>query len=377
MKKILLTTSALAGVVLVAGTAAAEAPTVAFTGSTDYYVRFADSDFPANVNRGEAGPGWDINQHAVASELVWDVNATADNGLQFGANVQVRYAGALATDEAWIDFAGSWGRVVIGDDDGAGDNTQVQGAVDPVAAWDTGRFTGAVNGPAGYNGGTNGGMIAEGGGDNSKIAYYSPSFAGFSGAVSIMPSSQASFGGDNAEGATAVTGFGSLTFNNVTEAALNYSGTFSDVGVRLHGAYQWADTDTGNGDRRQDVGAYQLGANVAFAGFTVGAGYGDNDDSGCTSGLANCDAGDWWNAGVAYNFGAGSVGISYSEMENNQDGGTRSDEQEAISLTASYTVAQGLTAYGGVGFFEQTDGDVAANQTVDSTVFVLGTRVNF
>jgi len=371
MKKTLLTTSALAGVVFVAGSAFAEAPKVTFSGSTDYYVRVTDYDTPTGGTEPQNGPGWDINQHAVASELIWDANATADNGLQFGANVQLRYAGAVTTDEAWVDFAGSWGRVVLGDDDGVLDNNQVSGAsVLPVAAWDTGRFTGALAIPTGWASatGTNG-TVGEASSDSSKIAYYSPSFAGFSVAVSATPDTGAEYGTTNTAGTTA--------YGNVLEGTVNYKGDFSGVGVALYAGAATGEAFATGGASRDDLSAYQVGGSVSVAGFSLGLGYGDSDDSGCATAQTGCEAGKFFNAGLAYNFGAGAVGVGYATTFDAKTT-TAGTEMEAryYSIDASYTIAQGLTGYGGV-MFATRDNNAATNSEADSTVFVLGTRVNF
>ena len=368
MKKTLLTTSTLAGVALVAGSAFAEAPKVTFSGSTDYYVRVSDYDAPAG-RAPQNGPGWDINQHAVASELIWDANATADNGLQFGANVQLRYAGTAATDEAWVDFAGSWGRVVLGDDDGVLDNNQVSGgSVLPLGAWDTGRFTGSLANPTATAWGVSGtnASAGEASADASKIAYYSPSFAGFSVGVSATPDTGSTFGATNT-GAT-------TDYSNVFEGTINYRGDFSGVGVALYAGAATGEAFATNGASRDDLSAWQVGGSVSVAGFSLGLGYGDSDDSGCLTAQTGCDAGKFFNAGLAYNFGAGSVGVGYAKTSDFK-ATTAASEQEGTyySVEGSYTVAQGLTAYGGVLWAEREEGNVDA----DSTIFVLGTRVNF
>jgi len=380
MKKTLLTTSALAGVVFVAGSAFAEAPKVTFSGSTDYYVRMTDYDTPTGGTEPQNGPGWDINQHAVASELIWDANATADNGLQFGANVQLRYAGAagaVSTDEAWIDFAGSWGRVVLGDDDGVLDNNQVSGAsVLPVAAYDTGRFTGSLATPAGWASptGTNG-SVGEASSDVSKIAYYSPSFAGFSVAVSATPDSSSEYGAANT--ATAVATGATTSYSNILEGTVNYKGDFSGVGVALYAGGAAGEANATLGAARDDLSAWQVGGSVSVAGFSLGLGYGDSDDSGCLTVQSGCESGKFFNAGLAYNFGAGAVGIGYATTFDAK-ATTAGTEMEAryYSIDASYTIAQGLTGYGGV-MFATRDNNAVTNSEADSTVFVLGTRVNF
>lgn len=139
MKKTLLATSALAGAVALSATAAnaGEAPVMTFSGNLSYEYIFVD-----NENRGVNGTdGHVITANEQQSELVWDARGTADNGLEYGANIQWRAMGvdadAGAFDEAWIDFRGGWGRLFVGAEDGVDgllvpDSNGIQ-----VGAWGT------------------------------------------------------------------------------------------------------------------------------------------------------------------------------------------------------------------------------------------------
>ena len=117
MKKTLLATSALVGATaLAAGAAnAGEAPVMTFSGNLSYEYIFVDNEIKAaNGNDGHI-----ITANEQQSELVWDARGTADNGLEYGANIQWRWARAdRGFDEAWIDFRGGWGRLFVGAEDG-------------------------------------------------------------------------------------------------------------------------------------------------------------------------------------------------------------------------------------------------------------------
>lgn len=369
MRRLLLTGSAIAGCTLVHGAVLAEAPKVTFSGSTDYYLRVTDYDAPAGVATGRNGPGWDINQQADASELIWDARATAENGLRFGANMQLRYAGSAATDESWIDLAGAWGRVVLGDDDGVVDNTEVSGeTVLPLGAYDTARFTGAVATPAGFQSGSTAAGVAGESVDASKIAYYSPSFAGFAAALSMTPDTGSTFGADNS-GAVG-------RYGNLLEAALTYGSQFGPLGVKASLGYIRGSSFASGGASREDAGALQLGGSVSYQAVTFGLGYGDSGDSGCLTAVAACDQGRLFNAGLTYRSGALALGAGYAATwDADIDGNGRHDDATYASLEATYAVTSGLTGYGGMLWASTTDGDVG--QGFDSTIFVLGTRVNF
>lgn len=382
MRKSLLTTSALVGAAVLASPllttapAAAQDVEVSMSGSIRYYLRNIDSDAST------PGPGWEINDHAPATELRWDVNATADNGLQYGGRIDFRPTTG-GTDEAWLDFQGGWGTVVIGDDDGVVDSKQVAGtSVMPIGAWDTGRFTGGFLAPAGFvNGNSAPGVFGESG-DSSSISYYSPSFAGFSVGLTATPDTSSSFGNGSND---ATAGQTNTIVHNQYEIAVAYANEFDGFGIDLSAGYVGGTTEANGGLNQgrtagndfEDVGAFQLGANVSVAGFGVGVGYWDNDDSGCASGTTGCDAGMGFDAGLSYNFGAGAIGVGYAYGETDWDGTNGEDEETVYSIEADYDLATGLNVFGGVAFAEREDDAGGANSSVDSTVFVLGTTLSF
>ena len=107
MKKTLLGASALVGVASFAAAPAlaAEAPEISFSGALGYEAVWSDGDQEA------AGTGLNITGNEQQSELVWSATGTADNGLEYGANVQWRWlgagAGAGGFDESYMDFRGA------------------------------------------------------------------------------------------------------------------------------------------------------------------------------------------------------------------------------------------------------------------------------
>lgn len=371
MKKILLGTSALALAALTAGSAvAAEAPKLEISGSMDYYFRTSDNE---NVNVG--GKGSTINMHNPASEIVFDVNAVADNGLEYGGRVEWRY-GANSTDEAWLEFGGNWGKVYFGDQDGAVDGNQIAGAsVLAKGLHDTGRWMGGVDltgNDNDYNNIDTVGLVGESS-DASKIYYETPSFGGFSAAISYTPDTASTFG----------TSAGNNNgFDNTVEASLSFSQDFNGVGFSamvgaLHGDAQSFDGNTAAaGVSLESDTAFLGGVKVDVAGFEVAAGYGDRGDHGCLSSAAGCDMGKFYDLGVAYSFDALKVGAAYFHSELNQDGAGSDDELDTFGVEANYTVAEGLSTYAGVLWANSEDGDTSGNDN-DSTVFVVGTALSF
>jgi len=376
MKKTLLATSALAGAVALSATAAnaGEAPVMTFSGNLSYEYIFVD-----NENRGVNGTdGHVITANEQQSELVWDARGTADNGLEYGANIQWRAMGvdadAGAFDEAWIDFRGGWGRLFVGAEDGVDgllvpDSNGIQ-----VGAWGTDgngalraetsiNVTGANTGsgyymdPAHYTG------------DSNKIGYVTPSFSGFSAGISFAPDAGDTTRSDFAEdGAT-----------NAVELAARFNTDFSGVGVSVGGSYGFAESNSvapsTNGLAQDDIESWRVGASVSVAGFSFAADYLDNDESGCADGVAGCDAGDGWAVGAAYSFGPGAISASYQSFDENT-AGNNEIETDIFHAGINYQIAEGLSARVNGYHIDSTDQN-AATIDGDSTVVIVGTRVQF
>ncbi len=374
MKKVLLTTSALAGAsLLTAGTAAAEAPVMTFSGALAYEAVMFDGD------QADAGTGFNVTANEQQSELVWDARGSADNGLKYRANIQWRWANGGAGgnagtfDEAWLDFTGGFGRLFIGGEDGVSDLAAgTSGHSVQVGTWGTDgnnalrhvNFLGMSTALHYYA--SHAGMT----GDANKIGYITPNFGGFSAGVSYSPNStflQAQ--GTNNDGNA-----------NAWEFAAGWSGSFGDVTLGVDGSYGIADDQSGvNGVDNEDVGSYMVGATVGFAGFQIAGAFLDNGDSNCVKTVTNCDAGDGWNVGASYNFGPGAVSIMYQQSENDTDGNGRDDEVSILHAGVNYNIAEGLSAHLNGYWFDlenEAGSGVAANSN-DATVVILGTRVTF
>jgi hypothetical protein len=391
MKKVLLTTSALAGASLMAAAPAqAEAPVMTFSGALAYEMVFFGGDQAA------AGTGVNITANEQQSEFVWDARGSADNGLNYRANVQWRYpAGGGANtgsfDEMWLDFTGGFGRVYIGQEDGVSDLVAgTSGHSVQVGAWGTDgnnalrhvNFLGLNTGLHYYA--SHAGMTS----DANKIGYVTPNFAGFQAGISYSPNSGAgqTAGSNNDGNAHAI------------ELAAGWDGSFGDVTVGVDGSYGWADAQDGGTltpratnpltgavtpasilTDQEDIGAYMVGGTVGFAGFQLAAAYLDNGDSGCTKANANCDAGDGYNVGASYNFGPGGVSVMWQESSDDLNGDSREDEASILHAGINYNIAEGLSTHLNAYWFdlENESGSGVATNSNDATVVILGTRVTF
>lgn len=388
MKKVLLASSALLGAsAFVAGSAYAEKPVMTFSGSLAYEMVFSDGDQPA------AGDGSAITANEQMSELVWDAKGSTDAGLNYQANAQWRYTAGNtgAFDETWLKFSGGWGSVILGSDDPVSDIVAgTAGHSVQAGTWGTDgnnalrntSYLGLATATHYYQSSI--GMTS----DSNKISYITPNFAGFQAGVSFTPQS-------------GVTGQAVETNNpskeNVVDLAASWGGEFGGVGLKFDASYQFGEDAAGGTvagftqnattgaitpggaitTDQEDINSYMIGGMVNFAGFGLAAGYFDNQDSGVTKG-SNGDAGSGFNIGGSYSFGPGSVSVMYQNSTDDLNGDNLEDESTIYHVGTTYTIADGLNAYGSYYniSLDNEGGNTNANQN-DAQVVIIGTRVSF
>lgn len=360
MKKLLIGTSALVALGALPAIANAEAPALSISGAVDIAFSTGSDE--------TAGSGAGLGLGNSSTQLIFDWKGSSDNGLTYGARLDYRFQNS-DVDEQYIYLSGGWGALHIGGDDGVIDNNVPGG--ESVLVGDFG-FDGnnQINNPVGNANVAP--TLDTGTDDNMKFSYYSPNFSGFSFGASYIPDVSNDPGNN--------TGTGSGVNNSGTngtargdapqfEGTLAYSGSFDAVGFSAGIGYAYQEGGTGF----EDATGLMAGATVSFAGFSAGVGYGDNGDTGCAA-AANCEAGDWINFGLAYNFGPGAVSLGYAMAEQDING-LGSDEAQALHLDAQYTVAEGLKAYAGVNV--NTSEDASAQNEVGSYQGLVGLTVSF
>src|SRR3954471_4727413 len=181
MRKILLATTALAAF---AGfsSAANDQITVSLGGYTEFFGAIYDNNVVNGTHR----------EFQLESEIVIKADGKADNGLLYGTKVELQNStgGAgptgVGTDEASVYVGGFWGRVELGDFDGAADTLAIYAPlvgvesidgdyVDFVTVTGTGTRTGFALGNQPWNS-TTGAVKAPDSSDATKIMYLTPRF---------------------------------------------------------------------------------------------------------------------------------------------------------------------------------------------------------
>jgi hypothetical protein len=202
-------------------------------------------------------------------------------------------------------------------------------------------------------------------GVSTKIVYYTPRLAGVQVGLSYAPD-ETGRDVNFVEGTTArgldrefVSRDDNGANQDTFEAAINYQKSyrgvdFSAAWVGIHAKAETASFNTqfggplgqllpDNGTDLRDINSWAAGGSVSYRGFTFAGEYGDNGTSGMAEDLSNVytaantlgasipalgatipgevsgDAGQWWNAAAAYDFGATQVSISYFHGDQNID----------------------------------------------------------
>jgi outer membrane protein OmpU len=347
MKKVLLGTASVLGLALLAQPAAAQI-TVKLGGYTDFRAGFWENDVDDSNDR----------EFRNDTEVHVRADGKADNGLLYGVQIEIDSAGtSLNYDEANLYVGGTWGRIELGDQDGAADQLAVHApSVGIGQLWgdqDSFLQNALVGGDT---------LYALDSSDATKATYFTPTFAGFRAGVSYTPEQN---GGDSVVLTEPNGGY-----SDWIEAGARYSGEFSGATVALGATYSRAEgndiTVGGLTVPGEDFSSWQAGAQVGFAGFTVGGGYVDYNDAVLVRNGVGYEPDSSWNAGVAYSAGPFGVAGGYLNLDD-EDG----EDYTIWSVGAVYTVAPGLAVQAD---YYNFDNEIAED---DGQLVILSTRVTF
>lgn len=354
MKKILLSTSAVA----LAGTAATSANAATWDldwgGYFEASVGFASVDSPAGTDF----DGIDVLQDA---EIQFTPSITLDNGLTFGVDIQLEgNTNGDQIDESFAFVKGSFGQVLIGSENSAG-YKMMYGA--PDVTW-IGVNSGSLSAfiPTAMSStfrGVGGSSFIEVGGNNDaqRITYFTPRFAGFQLGVSYARDGQQ-------DSSSAVDIDAAGTLHDIFDIGANYVNSFGNFDVAIAGRYGFASVASST----LDPEVWALGANLGFAGVTVGGSYANADDQGPSA------SGDFFDVGVSYETGPWGFSGTYAngDLDSNQ-------EQDSYLLGASYKLGPGVTAgaYAGYVDYDAPAGAVGLAGDLDGWVIGTGFKLSF
>jgi len=375
MKKVLLASSALALVGSFASPAAAAEWNMRVGGYMTQAVGFADvdADFSGEFD------GVDVYSD---TEIHFVPSITLDNGIQFGANIQLEgNTSGDQIDESYMFIKGSFGEVLIGSENSAGYKMRYGPPNPGILGINSGTFSAWIPFSTGGDQlfrGTLGTTALEvsTNNDSQRITYFTPRFSGFQ-----LGASYARDGEQDSSGAVDTDG----ALHDIFDIGANYVNSFGDANVALSGRWGTANDNDGS-----DSSIWSIGTQVGFSGFTVGGAYAEQNGAGVRNGRA-------WSAGVAYATGPWAIGVEYFNGKNrgNGDGeaasvgivggvpavipstltpesGDEKLEQFLVQITYSVGAGVSVSAYGAWADFDDADGGVTKD---DIDGFVIGTGI--
>jgi outer membrane protein OmpU len=372
VKKFLLAGSALAGGLCFAGAAQAQI-TVTLGGYTEFFGAYYDDDRPDRTDR----------EFELETEVVIRADGKADNGLLYGTKIELQNstigdgdARGIGTDEASVYLAGTWGRLELGDFDGAADTLKIYAPLIGIEQID-GDFSDFTTADDVFGAPPAFGVHIPNAGDATKVMYLTPRIAGFQAGASYAPE----FDSQAQNVVQSDVSTGDDLYEDFLEFGLNYTGEFAGFGVALGGTYSMADGKSGA--NVQDFTAWNAGGQVTFGGFAVGGGYVDADDFNAPADGSLTGDQTVWHAGVSYTIGPIAVAASYADAEGFKSNTVYASDYKSYGVGVAYTLAPGMVVQSDLMFideevqsFDDTTGTTTTGSN-DGYVFILGARLDF
>ncbi len=347
MRKLLLGTTALAAAAALSANAALA--DVSISGYYEWKYQSTSADVTSQ----------DGTTFGSDSEIAFKFTNKTDSGLDLGLTVEMYSDGDEAdnTDEASLSIAGGFGKIVLGQNDGVGDNYGVASTDLPAEEIYTGVAKNAdmvlVN--ADINGLS---------GDSNKVSYHLPAMGGLTAGMSFMNSGAAGstdsteFGAKysmDAGGAAVTIGYATGT----TEAASQDTDT-SVIGVKV---------SSGNITAAVSQATYERAAVASVTGN-------NNVSKAYSVTTAAIDQADEESIGAAVSFkvnDATTVTLHTAET----DDGIKTESYSNSGIEIAYTIASGLTAYINVEDYDYKKGTGSAGADNAGTASKLTIKATF
>ena len=416
MRKILLASSALVGVAMLAAPAFAGDLTVKLSGSDTAMLSFNDhtgtavGGFDGGTTTTQAA---DDKSNSVDMQNLFDINVSVEgkgsNNLDYGAFISIwngpsvqngwgsiggaGTANQAFSNDAYVWMSNNWGKVMFGDAHGASDlfvyaptvgTNQIDGYYQQFE--NLNRDWRALP------------TFIDNNESSTRITYYTPKISGFQGGLSWTPNlySQGMTNNSTVGAFPTTATFGNM-YDNQVEGALGWSGSYDKANIKVTGLATTAESNNdvqflGTHPLATDYLTLGLGGQVNFAGFTVGGSYSNGGHYDAAKGQDKPQ--DMWTAGVKYDMDKASFAIN-GEMGEGYDiawgvGGGIAKENptfqaplnsdyirsyDALGFGATYTWFPGLVSGVDVVFFNQ-DGEYSSEGD-SGVVAILSQRVNF
>ncbi len=343
LRQALLTGTALAfaGALAAGPASAADKLSVGVGGYMEQWIGFTDISDSATPSTEGGVDQWSD------SEIFFTGKLESDSGLTFSVKVELEgNTSGDQIDESQLTVGGSFGQIVLGTED------------HPAALMHYGNQDVGVGycGDSGWTGvtgcsrndqiglGTNGWIV---GGDEQKIAYYTPRINGIQFGAAYIPDHTA----EDSNGAP------NGNDNDGFSVAINMQQDVGEASVAASAGHYSVSNAASN-----DQVFSNFGLQVGFGSFGFNVAYFEHEDGDGD----NTDTGDYNLTSAGMKYSDGPMAVSLTHMMGDADNGI---EASATMLSMAYTLAPGVASKTSV---------IAGEQgTVEGTAFVTGITVGF
>ena len=347
MRKLLLGTTALAAAATISANVALAEPSI--SGYYEWKYQSTSSDITAN----------DGTTFGSDSEIAFKFSNKTDSGLDLGLTVEMLSdAGDTEIDEASLSISGGFGKLVLGQNDGVGDNYGISSTDLPAEEIYTG--IGTANDLVIINGDANGLS-----GDDNKVSYHLPAMGGLTAGVS--------FANSGATGATDSTEFGAQYAMNAGDTAITLgfaSGTTeastSDTDTQVIGVK----VSSGMITAALSQSTYEAQARAAVAGTASSV------TAARVAPITAMDQSDEKSIGAAVSFKVND-GMTITAHTAETDDAQTTETYSNAGIEVAYTIASGLTAYLNVEDYDYKAGTSTGNTNDSGTASKLTIKATF
>ena len=322
MRKLLLGTTALAAAATLSANAALA--DVSISGYYEWKVQSQSSNVAAT----------DGTTFANDSEITFKFSNKTDSGLSIDMVTELSSDdGDGAVDESSLSIAGGFGKVVLGGNDGVGDNYGVASSDLPAEEIMTAGRSDSI--------GIHNADISNLAGDSSKIAYHLPAMGGLTAGVSYVDS-------------------GAAGSADSTEVGFRYSMDAAGASITIGGATGTTENST------QDIDSQVLGIKVGSGNITAAVSQATLEQSGV----------DEESNGASVSFKV-SDGMTFTVHTTETEDSGNSEKYTNSGAEIAYTIASGLTAYVNVEDYDYKVGTSTGNTADSGTVSKLTIKATF
>jgi predicted porin len=374
MKKALIGTSALIAVGLLTAQGASAEEKIKLGLSGNYRVLGGI----VNQDDGPTNDAANTRNHGIGTDgkVNFSGKTTLDSGIEVGvrAEMEMQNSGDHVDEHyMWIENTDVWGRIELGDRDGAGNKMNtlapfVFGAA--IVGVQTIQLANSPVNDAAF-------VVAVPGmsGDSTKITYFTPKFGAAQIGISYTPESSENLGG----------AFGTSIANldneandvsEILEIGANWSGSMGDAKVNASAAYASGKGEAATAAAVNDADRWAIGAKIAMNSWALGGQYINNETGG--GALATTIQRDdiTTRVGLTYANGPWVYGAEYANRSIEVTA-TGEDEATVWGVGAKRTLGAGVTAGIGVHVWDWQDDLSAVAGENDATEFFFITEISF